>query len=213
MINISISIEAGESSCTPKECQESKKSLFNEFSVPFDVIYKYGREWIVWPNEYNDKAEIISRHTDTSLSTTKVELLFELGYQKEGIDLLKQLATKGDSQAQHYLALEYLIGKRIERNHQKAKTWYKKAIKSGNYYSYTGLAVLYEHGWGVEKNEKTALKLFKNAAKHNDKGAICKIGDFYRDGKAGLEVDLKEAENHYKIVKDMSSFGFDCSKI
>ena len=209
----SISITAGESSCNPKECQERKILLFNEFSIPYKVVHKYGREWLVWPNEYNEKANIIGRHTDTSLSTTKVDLLFELGYQKEGVNLLKQLAVEGDINAQNYLALEYVIGRHLDRNYQQAKSWYEKAINDGNTFSYVGLAVLYENGWGVKKNEHKALSLYKIAAKHNGKEAICKIGNFYRDGKAGLKPDEIEAKKYYKKVRDSSKYGFDCSKI
>lgn len=81
---------------------------------------------------------------------------------------------------------------------------YKKAAKRGHPQAAATLGQMYYHGYGVEKNEKMALKYLKKASRNKDAAAQFKAGyiyltsEKYKDVEEGIEYLEKAADNEFK---------------
>ncbi len=81
---------------------------------------------------------------------------------------------------------------------------YKKAAKRGHPQAMATLGQMYYHGYGVDKNEKLALKYLKKASRNKDAAAQFKAGYIYltseqfKDIDDGIEYMEKAAFNEFK---------------
>ena len=106
-------------------------------------------------------------------------------------------AEKGDAGAMCNLGWCYNYGKGVEKNHEEAVKWYKKAAGKGDAWAMNNLGNCYKNGKGVEKNYKEAVKWFKKAAEKGNAWAMNNLGNCYKNGK-GVEKNEAEAEKWYK---------------
>src|SRR5260364_342265 len=60
----------------------------------------------------------------------------------------------------------------------------------------------YEHGIGVEKDEKKCFEYYMKAAELGNAVAIVNVGNCYQNGD-GVEKDEKKAFEYYKKAADM----------
>lgn len=190
------------------------QSILDDYHVPYKTIQEYGEEVVIRPGEYGGWVDTIIKHDVSLDSSSEVHMLFELGKPKQAIALLKKLADKGDADAQVTLGLHYVIGRFVEKNYNKARDLYRAAIIGGNHDALVNLAVLYEYGWGVVKDEVKAFKLYRKAAhKYRMIAAMCKVGHFYEDGKAGLPRDVIRAKEWYAEARSHSNLDLDCARL
>ena len=78
--------------------------------------------------------------------------------------MLNNLAGKGDSDAQYYLAVLYRNGHGIEANTKKAYQWFHASAKKGNIKAQYELGILYKSGIGTAKNNQKAYYWLRKAA-------------------------------------------------
>ena len=83
----------------------------------------------------------------------------------DGLDDLKKLAERGDSEAQGLLAVRYVNGWGVPRDMAKAIEWYQKAAAQGDGNALFNLGIAYEKGIGVPKDNVKASELFMKGAK------------------------------------------------
>ncbi len=81
--------------------------------------------------------------------------------------LLQREANAGNSEAQFQLGRLYDIGEKLERDRQKAITWYTSAANQGHAESEYRLAVAYLYGVGVAKNVGIGESWLTKAAQQN----------------------------------------------
>lgn len=62
--------------------------------------------------------------------------------------------------------------------------------------AYYFLGVMYEEGYGVQKQPKTAFLYYTIAANMKNEAALLKMGECYKTG-FGTEQDLREAIRYY----------------
>lgn len=197
----------------PEE-QATFKKVLDESGIPYETIQEYGREFVVWPKNYSDKVDIIIRHGFGVDPDSKAQMLFELGRPKDAIALLTKLADNGDTEAQVALGLHYVLGRFVEKDYSKARHLYTAAIDRGSRVALVNLGVLYENGWSVTKDEVKAFELYQRAAdNYQIVAAMCKVGQFYEDGKAGLTKDVIKANEWYAQAKRRSGVNLDCRKL
>jgi len=91
---------------------------------------------------------------------------------EQKVTLLRQEATQGDARAQRLLALRYLRGRGMERDHECAAKWMHKAAAQGLSLALRDLADFYQNGIGVRKDQAKALALYRAAAAGGDSIAI-----------------------------------------
>ena len=75
--------------------------------------------------------------------------------------------------------------------------YYKKAIDNGNVNAMYSLGKIFENGWGVAKDIKQAIKLYKEADEKGHKYVMWDIARCYEE-----LGDFKQAIVYHKIVMD-----------
>jgi uncharacterized protein len=97
-----------------------------------------------------------------------VLLMFTVVVQAETLNLgeTKLKAEQGDAKSQAQLASMYLLGRDgVEKDEQKAATWFTKSAEQNFVDAEVVLAALYDRGIGVEQNVETATHWYEKAAK------------------------------------------------
>ena len=77
---------------------------------------------------------------------------------------LQPAAQAGDAMAQYYLASLYRFGKGVERDSQRATTWYRKAAEQGYARAQMALGLKYAKGCGVPYDRVKAYVWLQLAA-------------------------------------------------
>jgi TPR repeat protein/GTP-binding protein EngB required for normal cell division len=139
---------------------------------------------------------------------------------------LIELGREGERHPLQYaLGQLYEEGKGIEKNYQEAVLWYELSAKTDKADAPLRLGLLYESGgYGIEKDEKTAVNLYWLAAAHSNKTAVARLialaneqqgnypeaqyvlGDLYLKGEgveknyqAGIAYWLQAARQGHKL--------------
>ncbi len=94
----------------------------------------------------------------------------------------RNLANKGDIEAQYFLGGCYRYGEGTEADLTQAIKWYKLAADQGHLESQRVLGGCYYYGEGVEKNMKEAFKYHRLAADQGDAVAQWELANSYYFG-------------------------------
>ena len=116
--------------------------------------------------------------------------------QKEFKDFasLEKAAKNGNVKAQFQLAVNYRLGKGVEKNLEEAFKWCSKAAKQGYVNAQYNLGLSYYRGDGVEKDFTEAIRWYTQAAEQGYADAQFNLGLLYYEGEGeGVEKDPKEA--------------------
>ena len=114
---------------------------------------------------------------------------------KQANMLWEKAANKGNTFAQHCLAVNYYYGDDwTEVDKKKAFSLWKKAAEQGNILAINRLGSLYLSGEEgvVTQNLKKAFECFKKAAEEEKQDAITTLGMMYNEGQ-GVKQDYKKA--------------------
>lgn len=113
------------------------------------------------------------------------------------LDKIRELADKGDKEAQFRLGLRYEKGSAVTKNEAEAVKWYTKASDQGNLDARHNLAMKYRNGEGVKKDLKKASELGKSAAELGHPYAQNRLGVDYIEG-VGVIKNSDEALKWFK---------------
>jgi len=78
------------------------------------------------------------------------------GIETASLEQLRQMANKGDPNAQNALGLHYATGDGVELNEQEAIRWFIKAAEQGNVLAQSKLGSIYYSGRGVPQDPNRA---------------------------------------------------------
>jgi hypothetical protein len=107
----------------------------------------------------------------------------------------RMAAERGNSRAQHNLALMYENGEGVSRDPGEAAKWYQLAAEQGNAASQNNLGTLVERGEGVAQDFITALEWYRRAAEGGDQNGRANCSRL----KSRLEL-----EQYRRVVSDVS---------
>jgi uncharacterized protein len=110
---------------------------------------------------------------------------------------VKQLAEKGNAEAQLKLAQLYQEGKGVAQNLQEAVNWSRKAAEQGFAQAQFFLGQMYESGKGVTKDIKEATKWIQKAA---DQGLQAAKDEIKKLGAAAPNLD-DEIDKAIKMIR------------
>jgi len=96
------------------------------------------------------------------------------------IDLLRFLATQGDSRAQYDLGFMYEGGKGVAQDYKEALKWYRFAAAQRNGLAQNNLGLMYANGQGVSRDNVRA-QMWLILAVASLKGEDGKRATEYRD--------------------------------
>ena len=108
------------------------------------------------------------------------------------IKRVEELAENGDSDAQLSLGREYLFGKIVNKDPQKALKYIKKSAEQGNSIAQFFLGSVYLGKLGIEKNYDEAVKWFKKSAEQGDENGMLGLAGMYLYGLS-VPKDIKRA--------------------
>jgi TPR repeat protein len=146
---------------------------------------------LVLPNAENPVSKNILALNDKKQNKPINNPLHEEKTQKKTLKLLRSKANNGDALAQYKLGL-YWIKK--EKNYLKAATWFKLAAVQDLKEAQYSLAILYDTGFGLKKDENQAFLWYHAAANNHHPMAQFNLANFYlerENGKGNLESALR----------------------
>lgn len=128
---------------------------------------------------------------------------------KQGIELIRTKAEKGDSLAQYWLGYAYQIGNVSdagEEDYRNAIDWFQKAGDNGCLLGYCDAAECYKHLYGAKS--KRAFELYKLASDKGNPRAQYEFSKYYFQGlgvpqsyEEELKLLIKAAEGGHKIAE------------
>ena len=96
---------------------------------------------------------------------------------KRAAQILAPIAESGMPEAQYQLAGLYRSGRGVEKDHERAFKWLKKASLQEHVKAQYNLGVMYEHGWGTDESLDDALIWYRAAATQGHTLAVAKVED------------------------------------
>lgn len=118
--------------------------------------------------------------------------LQDSGNAPKAMELYKQSARLGNTDAMYNLGHAYAQGDGIAKDTKVAYHWFEKGHKRGDYGCTGALAACYHNGWGVNKDLKRSIELHLVAARNGITYSMVTMYLVYRDGY-GAEKDLAAA--------------------
>lgn len=111
----------------------------------------------------------------------------------DNIESIKEMAAKGDADAQNKIGFCYHHGiAGFPVDYEAAVRWYLKAAEQGLAKSQSNLAYCYLYGVGVEQDSKKAVEWYTKAANQGNAIAQYQLGWCYSEGD-GIDKDLTKA--------------------
>ena len=127
-----------------------------------------------------------NEHTPSMLALAQIKFTTA---PSESLLLIRQAASLGDTVAITELGSVFESGKLgVQKNLDRAFTYYEKASESGSPFGDFHLARFYDQGLGVSANEVLATRLYRKAAMNGVVAANAVMAKRYLEGK-GLEAD------------------------
>ncbi|MHA1109068.1 MAG: tetratricopeptide repeat protein, partial [Alphaproteobacteria bacterium] len=97
--------------------------------------------------------------------------------------------------AQFMLGKAYAAGNGVNRDVDKADSWFRKAVKSGGY-RHSRVGGLYAEGKGVPRNITRGRRWYEDGARAGDRYSLLSLGLLYQYGD-GVPVDYDKAFDYY----------------
>ncbi len=143
-------------------------------------------EYVVYKNK---KIKFPENTFEHCTKLTKNKIVYEAP-----LEILIQLANKGNMQDQYELANCYLTGEgKVAIDTKKSMEWFLKAANQGHVLSQKKLGDIYLS----EKNIKESLKWYTLASTNGNSDAQYILGNFYFYGK-NVKLDYSKAYEYYK---------------
>ncbi len=116
---------------------------------------------------------------------------YGLGNYQKALEILKPLAEKGDTRAQHTLGNMYFYGKGVSRDGKEAIKWFRKTADQGNADVQIFLGMRYYLGEGIPQDYIEAAKWFRIAAEQGFATAQFHLGLMYTNGQGVLQDNVQ----------------------
>ena len=123
-------------------------------------------------------------------------MAFEAKHFSRALQILSQLAEKGDADAQYRCAIMYQNGLGTVASPDAAYRWMKTAAEQDHALAQHGLGFMYMEGDCAEQNGEEAVKWFTRAAEQGLQGSQTTLALMYEEGR-GIEQDLEKAKQWY----------------
>ena len=91
------------------------------------------------------------------------------------------------------------MGTDVTADYPKAKYWFERAAKQGNSQSINALGAMNYLGQAMPKDNKKAEEYYLLAVKGGSKQAKLNLGDIYREGGFGIDIDYDKALHWYQL--------------
>ncbi len=134
-----------------------------------------------------------------------VDSIKAMGYFKQSLNHVKQLAEENEPEAQNLYGLLLSEGYAVDKDAEKAFDLTKKAALKGHPAAISNLAYSYEYGSGVDKNCNKALEWYEKGAKIKQERSLNGLGRLYFSGCEDIEKDVEKSFTYYKEAAELGS--------
>ncbi|KAI8148886.1 hypothetical protein BJV82DRAFT_589977 [Fennellomyces sp. T-0311] len=153
--------------------------------------------------EDDDERNYAPSTTPTSVTTAERDTQYKMrqSYLLEAEKLLKQIALRGHSESQYYLANMYAAGilhRTSKPEFDKAFPLFVQAAKHHNPDAAFRTAKCYEDGLGTKRDKSKAAQFYKKAASLNHPGAMYRFGLAEMNGELGISRNLRDGHKWLK---------------
>jgi hypothetical protein len=146
---------------------------------------------------------------------------YKEGKFRRAFDAWMLVAYEGNAEAQFNLGVLYLEGNGVERNAERARTWFMKAAEKNHVLAQYNLGHMALSGMGSEKNIQEAIKWWKLAAEGGhfqaqfNYGRALYLGIGGHEDKAGGLVFLRQAavQKDKRAIKFLSENAEEIAKV
>ena len=132
------------------------------------------------------------------------ELLKLADRRRQALEDCRQAAEDGDANAVVQMGMNCLYGiGGAAKDPEKAFRWFSQTAPddpAGLYW----LGVCYDNGFGVERDEDRACRLYQESAAGDYAPALCNLGVCYESGQ-GVEKNLEKAVELYRRAAEQGS--------
>ena len=115
----------------------------------------------------------------------------------------KKAAEAGEAALMLSIADAYRTGYPVPVNPEKAFDWYMKGVEvAKDLACVCPVARCFEIGFGIEKDEETAVEYYELAAGYGVEEAIRRLSEIYTDGLGSVSPDPEKAGQYRKILEE-----------
>jgi len=177
--------------------------VFNGSAVALIIIPVYGtdlcdvRKGIINPFDVLDRGDSAVDIDELRKELEKSRQMEE-GKEKEELRRLKELAEKGDAEAQTTLGLKYIKTKTRD-GYKEGFKWFSRAANQGNTRAQVEIGHIFKNGKIVVQNYDETLKWYRKAAEQGDYIGQFSMGLMYFEGK-GVAKNYIEAHKWFNIA-------------
>lgn len=143
-----------------------------------------------------EKSQIVTTNNSQSSTESDPEM-------KRAVDWYRNLAEKGDKEAQYNLGRCYENGVGVEKNMKFAAEWWKKAADLGMAEAQYDLAICYKNGYGVDQSLEKSVEYYSKAATQGLVDAQYNLGLCFAKG-TGIAKDMKKAVEWWTKAADQN---------
>jgi TPR repeat protein len=109
-------------------------------------------------------------------------------------------ASRGDANAQYWLAEAYATGEGAKADPKRALEYYGKAAAQSHPGALYELGFVHVKGEGVKPDWRKAIKYFERAAAAGSSDAAILLGDAFREGKLNIRKGPGKAAFYYCVA-------------
>lgn len=133
---------------------------------------------------------------DDNMDLASGIMAFEAKHFSRALQILSQLAEKGEPDAQYRCAIMYQNGLGVVANPDAAFKWMKTAAETGHALAQHGLGFMYMEGDCTEQNGAEAVLWFTKAAEQGLQGSQTTLAMMYEEGRV-IARDPEKARQWY----------------
>ncbi|XLS29599.1 serine/threonine-protein kinase [Flavobacteriaceae bacterium M23B6Z8] len=134
-----------------------------------------------------------------------VDSIKAIGYFKQSLNHIKQLADENEPEAQNLYGLLLSEGYAVNKDSEKAFNITKKAALKDHPAAISNLGYYYEYGVGVDKDCSKALEWYKKGAEIKQERSSTGLGRLYFNGCNDIKKDIKKSIAYYKEAANLGS--------
>jgi len=145
--------------------------------------------WIKQKIRARQHAQLQTVHASSKAATSTADS----GIETASLQQLREMANKGDANAQNALGLHYATGDGVDLNEQEAVRWFTKAAEQGNVLAQSKLGSIYYSGRGVPQDQNRAY-FWMAVARLNGDDASKALAPFVRSRLTRSQVAAIEQD-------------------
>ena len=139
--------------------------------------------------------------TKCSTQVDQAQAAYRAGQYQEALEIWKDLAEDGDSDAAAWIGACYANGDGVEVDDAVALVWYVRAAENGNVLAQANVGAFHYMGRGTAKDVKKAVEWLERASEGGDLNGLFNLAQLYTHGDELAEDKIRAAELYRRAAE------------